>query len=426
MTTVKKLITSFLSLCLILLASVSAAESSIEKLQEMYASAELKMATGDYSGAAALFDSMGSYSDSSQMAMYCKAISAAEDLGMFDIAIDTFSKLGEFKDCPQMEIYYTGRASEAVVDSVIENISTVSDEDLKNAGTLLDLAKTKYAELALFKDSLTRLSSCNEKEEKLLSEIDKRKEANLLSTYNNARDLEKDEKYEEAIAVYTTIKDYKDSSERITICQSKYKEQKYVEAERLRENKKWNEAVAAFKEAGDYNDAKEQITETHYQHALYLIELKDYLEAYNILSLMLDYKDVERIISDNPHLDEIRNSVIRFDGVYICHVEKKGNIDEYNACLRFYEDGTVISTSVSGFPKAKWFNRDNKSLAQGSFTVENFSVKINVETLQGYVEYSGTIVGKKLMLTVYSGNKGVTSEKEYDLYSYDDIPNWYE
>ena len=45
-------------------------ESATAQLQEMYAQGELLMVQGDYAGAVAQFESLGAYSDASQMAMY--------------------------------------------------------------------------------------------------------------------------------------------------------------------------------------------------------------------------------------------------------------------------------------------------------------------------------------------------------------------
>jgi hypothetical protein len=90
---------AFIAALVFFLPVTAYTENAVATLQDMYSQAELKMATGDYSGAGAQFDALGAYSDSSQMAMYCKALEAAETLNLYDIAIDAFVKLGDFKDC---------------------------------------------------------------------------------------------------------------------------------------------------------------------------------------------------------------------------------------------------------------------------------------------------------------------------------------
>ena len=84
------------------LPMVANSESATAALQEMYAQAELLMVQGDYAGAAAKFEALGAYSDASQMTMYCKAIAAAETLGLYSMAVDAFNDLGDFKDSKQM------------------------------------------------------------------------------------------------------------------------------------------------------------------------------------------------------------------------------------------------------------------------------------------------------------------------------------
>ena len=117
-------------ICICLLGSIATAENATAKLQELYSSAELLMATGNYSEAADIFDSLGAFSDSSQMAMYCKAVSAAEDLGFYDIAVSTFTLLDDFRDSKQMALYYTGRELQAAGDKC--NTETATDQELEN------------------------------------------------------------------------------------------------------------------------------------------------------------------------------------------------------------------------------------------------------------------------------------------------------
>ena len=133
----RKAIAYSVILVLICIFSCSFSESATAKLQELYAEAELKMVEGDYTGAADIFDRLGTYSDCSQMAMYCKAIAAAETLGLYDVAIDAFKKLGEFRDCQQLTVYYGGRSLEATADAVLNEISSFTDDDLEDTKTVL-------------------------------------------------------------------------------------------------------------------------------------------------------------------------------------------------------------------------------------------------------------------------------------------------
>ena len=216
----KKIISILLFLSL-LLTPLAFAESATSQLQEMYAQAELLMATGDYAGAAAKFEAMGAYSDASQMTMYCKAIDAAETMGLYDIAIDAFKNLGDFKDSKQMATYYDGRKNQATADYIIgEDITAVSDGDLETANMAYYLAEKTFADLALFKDCLSRMSECKAKGKAIDAEQNARTAARRENNYQEALALEQQEKYEEASKIYwpLSIISYKDSKTRLSNC----------------------------------------------------------------------------------------------------------------------------------------------------------------------------------------------------------------
>ncbi len=325
----RKLMIALLTMMLLFFTSIAFSESAVATLQEMYATAELKMATGDYSSAAELFEKMGSYSDCSQMAMYCKAISAAEDLSLYDIAIDAFTQLGDFKDCSQMVIYYTGRAGEAAADRIIENFDDYSDEDLNKAKEeYLALAKAKYTELALFKDSMNRIKNCGEKQECIKTELLRRSNESIKSIYATAKQFENAGEFTKAIDLYKTIPDYEDVAERILICwynegarlssdekyaeaakaflsaekyadaPERYCESWYLEGFKRRNTANWEGAVIAFNNAGNYKDSMEQIKETHYLHADDCVINQQLLEAIGIYQSISDYKDSNDKVSE--------------------------------------------------------------------------------------------------------------------------------
>jgi len=212
---------SFVLIAMMLLTVGAYAESSISTLQEMYAQAELLMATGDYSGAAVKFEALGAYSDASQTALYCKAIAAAETLEMYDIAVSAFNDLGDFKDSKQMATYYTARGYQAVGDSI--DISTASYSDLELAKFSYDKGADTYAGLALFKDCLTRMSECQTQSKA----VEAAQSAILIEAkYQAALALEEGGMYQWAIDGFKNIQDYKDSKEHITACENAITESK--------------------------------------------------------------------------------------------------------------------------------------------------------------------------------------------------------
>ncbi len=175
-------ILTVLSCCIAFCANAESNTST--KLQEKYSDAELLMVDGKYEEAAALFDAIGSYSDASKMAMYCKALAAAENYGMYEVAIDTFGNLGDFKDCKQLQSYYTGRKYEQEANAVFENLEDSSDELLESAEIVYEAAQRTYSDLMLFKDSLTRANACQKKREAIKEEQKTRLASKVNSTYH--------------------------------------------------------------------------------------------------------------------------------------------------------------------------------------------------------------------------------------------------
>lgn len=295
-----------LLLTVILLFSSACAESATAALQELYAQGELLMVQGDYAGAAAKFEALGTYSDASQMAMYCKAIAAAETLGLYSMAVDAFNDLGDFKDSKQMAKYYEGRAHEAA--GTID-VATASDGDLAQALWQLEEAEKVYGGLAFFKDSLTRYGACGERikeikgEQSRRAQIERERElARMEGVYQEALALEQNGDYAEAITLYRSLNGYKDSAERIAVCETAILDGKYDAAVALMEAGKYSEAIAAFEAIRNHRDSAEKIKacetaiqtailDGKYDAAVALMEAGKYSEAYEAFVALNGYRD---------------------------------------------------------------------------------------------------------------------------------------
>lgn len=284
-----------LFLTAILFLSSACAESATGALQEMYAQGELLMVQGDYAGAAAKFDALGTYSDASQMAMYCKAIAAAETFGLYSMAVDAFIDLGDFKDSKQMAKYYEGRAHEAA--GTID-VSTASDGDLAQALWQLEEAEKVYGGLAFFKDSLTRYGACGDKIKEIKGEQSRRAQikrdqelARMEVVYQDALALEQKGDYAEAIKLYRSINGYKDCAERIAVCETAILDGKYDAAVALMEAGKYSEAIAAFMEIVTHRDSADMIMVCKYNAAVALMNAGKYSEAIAAFEAIKDYKD---------------------------------------------------------------------------------------------------------------------------------------
>ena len=268
----------------------ASSESATAQLQEMYAQGELLMAQGDYAGAAAQFETLGAYSDASQMAMYCKGIMAAESLGMYDVAVSAFQGLGDFKDSKQLMTYYQGRGYQAAADTWIESEARY---DLVNARDTYNEAVKVYSGLALFKDCLTRLSACQSGTDKAQDKI------NALD-YAAADKLEQDGKLEEALKAFQELGDYSDSAERVKAIPEKINARDYAAAEKLEQDGQYEAAIKAFTALGSYSDSAERVKgaqEKFYQKAVALMESDEYIKAIEILRKLEHYKDCKARIS---------------------------------------------------------------------------------------------------------------------------------
>lgn len=287
-----------LMIALIALMTIGAHAEGLEKV---YSEAELMMVAGDYTGAAAKFDALGAYSDASQMAMYCKAVAAAETLGMYDVAVDAFTKLGDFKDSNQMAVYYLARGHEAA-GAAIGVLAEASDDSLNDAAESYENAVTIYVELSLFKDSLTRMASCQEQITAIENEQTAREEAATEAKYQQAVALESEGKYAEALILYIFLDGYKDSNVRAAACQSILDAEKteadYQAALALEAAGKYEEAVSAFEALAGYKDSderrtacEESINEDLYQSAAAHQQAGEYGKAATLYKKLGDYKD---------------------------------------------------------------------------------------------------------------------------------------
>jgi len=76
--------------------------------------------------------------------------------------------------------------------------------------------------------------------------------------------------------------------------------------------------------------------------------------------------------------------------------------DEYCYFLRFYSDGTVIGVNATGNPRQikKWFRRPYRN--SGKYAITGNEIRFSLTSLEGTVDYEGTINGKLILIKFYS------------------------
>ena len=126
--------------------------------------------------------------------------------------------------------------------------------------------------------------------------------------YNNAVSMMKDEKYEEALAIFEAIDGFKDSANMIL-------ESKYNIAISMMKSGKYEEAISAFEAIDNYKDCKEQSELCSYYVAEELYSEHNYLDAWEIFSRLnlLDSKKMAQQCSDI-----ILSGYLKFTGLFKC------------------------------------------------------------------------------------------------------------
>ena len=117
--------------------------------------------------------------------------------------------------------------------------------------------------------------------------------------YSDAVSKEKAGEFDAAIALFTELGTFSNSSEWITEIQNA---KTYETAASLMASEKYEEAIAVFKELSGYRDSDAQITECSYLRAEELRKNGQYLEACSIYLTIKGYRDVDEIIEKDGNI----------------------------------------------------------------------------------------------------------------------------
>ncbi len=116
--------------------------------------------------------------------------------------------------------------------------------------------------------------------------------------YHDGVSLYKAGNYQEAIAVFEELGDFKDSREQIEACHTAINELAYQDAQALVTAGKYQEAILAFEALADFKDSKEKIQQCSYrirklayEDAVALLEATKYAEAIQAFEALGDFED---------------------------------------------------------------------------------------------------------------------------------------
>ena len=105
-----------------------------------------------------------------------------------------------------------------------------------------------------------------------------------LAKYSRANRLFAQGKYDEAIAAYTALGDYKDSHEKIKEVKAQIIDDRYASAAELYDDSKFEEAKAIFEDLDGYKDSASYISNCNYQLGVKAMADKDYEGALAFLA----------------------------------------------------------------------------------------------------------------------------------------------
>ena len=130
-------------------------------------------------------------------------------------------------------------------------------------------------------------------------------ETQNAKAYAAAASLMASEKYEEAIAAFKELNGYSDSVTKIRECNTAILEKEYQKALKLMTSEKYEEAIAAFKALNGYSDSVTKISECNtailereYQKALKLMNEEKYEESIKAFRALNGYSDSATKISE--------------------------------------------------------------------------------------------------------------------------------
>ena len=267
-------------------------DSSSKAIETVYAKGEYLIGQKQYNEAAAEFERIPEYQDSTTKAVYCRnEASYLAGIGKynendFDAAIEIFTDLGEYSDSKawikKTEYAYAKACFEKEDYSKAFDLFTKlrNYDDSKDRA---DESKFMMAEKAFeAKDYETAYTCYSSLSESYQGSGEKAKE----SQYMYACDCMDKKEYKAASDAFgsSKLKGYKESA-------TKFIEASYLYAKECYESKEYEEANVYFAKAAGYEDADTLWTDSKYNNALNLIKNKDYKKAVNILNNLENYKE---------------------------------------------------------------------------------------------------------------------------------------
>ena len=365
------------------------------RLDDIYIKAKSQMDTAktedDFKKAAKLFEFAGTYKDAATLAKKCReeavecvytvacnAMKKAAHELEYNSAANIFERIPDYKDSAELMRTCREKAETARKDTIHadgKNLMTGGEIRQYNAAVLLfkSIPGWKDADemIAVCEQRVAEIKAQHEEEkqknkreaELLRQEIEAKNRKNRkifiiilcaicagliffgvyvkvikpMQAYNAAAALMEEEKYEEAIAAFEALGDYKDSKDQKRACldaaQLAAKEENYNSAIMLMEVQDYRSAIAIFQSLDGYQDSAEQIevcyaaiNEADYNKAIDLFEAEKYMEARTWFMLLSGYKDSDEKANQAYELWKTeRFSDVKIGDEIVCGVYEQDN-----------------------------------------------------------------------------------------------------
>ena len=111
--------------------------------------------------------------------------------------------------------------------------------------------------------------------------------------------------------------------------------------------------------------------------------------------------------------------MLRYDGLYISKLPVDYGAMLSYSYLRFFEDRTVIESSIRGERSTgimSWFEKSDGSISSCTYEVDGSSLQFSVTSDSGTVDYSGRVVDGDLHLHSFSRINGNEANDEYEFF----------
>ena len=254
-----------------------------KEYQEWYTKAQTEHNTYLLKQLASRFERLGDYQDSRAMADFCRnrakeeeAAEKEEEERQSRIRAQREKRAEKRKKAIRITIIVLLLL--AIAGYFLATKVVIPASNYKQAEKLL--ASGQYQEaIAAFKN---------------LGEYKDSPERVLDTSYKQAENLLASGQYEEAIGAFARLGKYKDSQERVLVAS-------YKQAERLLASGQYEEAIGAFARLGKYKDSQERVLVASYKQAENLLASGQYEEAIGAFKRLGKYKDSQERFLDTSY-----------------------------------------------------------------------------------------------------------------------------